>query len=165
MRVNGFLPTNLVGMEAKRWREMIIRNMFPAGNKNPGNGAGTDPPDVSTSRRHPGSFNPAGSENQLPKMDLTKDSEPITPKQKPSLVYIVVGPRTRGKFDAKKANELGLKGKLRGSVANGITVTFTTTDADGKEIERTVKPEECVGPGDSPAVRADIGLFFSCSSS
>ena len=167
MRLNGFLPTNLVGKDAEEWRKMVVRGMFPANNPKPGEGASkgadTDPPYVSTLRRHPGSFNPAGSDKQLPRMSFTKDSEPITSNQKPSLAYIIVGPKTRGKFDAKKADELGLKGKLRGLVANGTTVTFTTTDADGKAIERTVRPEECVGPGDNPAVRA--GSLDSLSSS
>ena len=165
MRLNGFLPTNLVGKEAEQWREMTISNMFPAKNPKSGKvadaGVDADPPYVSALRRHPGSFNPAGSFKQLPRMEFTKDSEPITSKQKPSLAYIVMGPKTRGKFNATKADELGLKGKLRGLVANGTAVTFTTTNADGKEIERTVKPEECVGPGDNPAVRAGITGLFS----
>jgi ribonuclease Z len=165
-RLNGFLPTNLAGKDAEQWREMTIKGMFPAMNTKSGRGAGkgvdADPPYVS--RRHPGSFNPAGSDKQLPRMNFTKDSEPITSKQKPALAYVVIGPKTRGKFDAKKADELGLKGKLRGLVANGTTVTFTTTDACGKQIERTVKPEECVGPGDNPAVCAGFTQFFSPSS-
>ena len=165
MRLNGFLPTNLVGKEAGQWREMTVKNMFPAKNPKSGKGADAgvdaDPPYVSALRRHPGSFNPAGSDKQLPRMNFTKDSEPITSKQKPSLAYIVIGPKTRGKFNAKKADELGLKGKLRGLVANGSTITFTTTDADGKQIERTVKPEDCVGPGENPAVRTGIARSFS----
>lgn len=165
MRLNGFLPTNLVGKDAEQWREMVIKNMFPAKGSKSGKGtdAGVDadPPYVSALRRHPGSFNPAGSDKQLPRMNFTKDSELITPKRKPSLAYIVMGPKTRGKFDAKKADELGLKGRLRGVLANGTAVTFTTTDARGKEIERTVKPEECVGPGDNPAVCTGFARFLS----
>jgi len=159
MRLNGFLPTNLVGKEAEQWREMTINSMFPAKNPKSGKGA-NDLPYVPSIRRHPGSFNPAGSDKQLPRISFTKDSEPITSKQKPSLAYIVVGPKTRGKFDAKKADELGLKGKLRGLVANGTAVTFATTNADGKEIARTVKPEECVGPGENPAVCLGIARAF-----
>lgn len=161
MRLNGFLPTNLVGKDAEQWREMIVKHMFPA--ENPGSRKVVEGDEVVdanlpyfTLRRHPGSFNPAGSDKQLPRMNLTKDSESIVPHQKPSLAYIIIGPRTRGKFDAKKADELGLKGKLRGQVASGKTVTFTVTDADGKEVERTVSPEECVGPGDNPAVSLEI---------
>ena len=164
MRLNGFLPTDLIGREAEQWREMVVESMFPANNSKAGEDADTDLVHASASRRHPGSFNPAGSDKQLPRMNFTKDSEPITSEQKPSLAYIVVGPKTRGKFDAKRADELGLKGKLRGLVANGTTVTFTATDADGKKIERTVKPEECVGPGENPAVRAGIARFFPSSS-
>ena len=165
MRLNGFLPANLVGEEAEQWRQMIVENMFPAKNPKPGKGSDADvdadPPYVSALRRHPGSFNPAGSDKQLPKMIFTKDSETITPKQKPSLAYVVVGPKTRGKFDAKRADELGLKGKLRGLVANGTTVTFTTKDAGGKEVERTVKPQECVGPGENSAVCAGTARISS----
>ena len=166
MRLNGFLPTNLVGKEAEQWREMTIKNMFPATKPGKGTdkGVDADQPNVPALRRHPGSFNPAGSDKQLPRMNFTKDSEPITSKQKPSLAYIVVGPKTRGKFDAKRADELGLKGKLRGLVANGTTVTFTTMDANGKEIERTVKPEECVGPGENPAVREGLLNSFRLQS-
>ena len=163
MRLNGFLPTNLVGKDAEDWREMTINGMFPANNPKPGMdsdaGIDADPPYVSTHRRHPGSFNPAGSDKQLPRMNFTRDSEPITSKQKPSLAYIVLGPKTRGKLDAKKADELGLKGRLRGLVASGKAVTFTTTDANGNQIERTVKPEECVGAGDNSAVGIDITTF------
>jgi ribonuclease Z len=163
MRLNGFVPTNLVGKDAEDWREMTVSGMFPAKKPKPGMGSDAgidaDPPYVSTFRRHPGSFDPAGSDKQLPRMNLTKDSEPITSKQKPSLAYIVLGPKTRGKLDAKKADELGLKAKLRGLVASGNTVTFTTTDANGKQIERTVKPEECVGPGENPAVGTEIITF------
>jgi ribonuclease Z len=164
MLLNGFLPTNLVGGDAEEWREMIIRNMFPPTDPRPevggGEGVDADPPYLSSRRCHPGSFNPAVSNKQLPRMNFTKDYEPITPYQKPSLAYIIIGPKTRGKFDAKKADELGLKGKLRGLVANGTTVTFTTTDADGKEIERTVRPEDCVGPCNNPAVCPKIAWSF-----
>jgi len=163
MRLNGFRPTDLVGNEADQWRELVVAHMFPGNKPKSGNEADADPPYVSISRRHPGSFNPAGSDKQLPRMNFTKNSEPITHKQKPSLAYIVVGPKTRGKLDAKKADELGLKGRLRGLVANGNTVTFTTKDAHGKETERTVKPEECVGPGQNPAVCTGIPRLFSSS--
>ena len=162
MRLNGFLPTNLVGKEAEQWREMTIRNMFPAG-KGGDQVPAVDPSHTSTSRRYPGSFNPAGSDKQLPRMNFTKDSEPITSEQRPSLAYIVIGPKTRGKFDAKKADKLGLKGRLRGLVASGSPVTFTVADADGREIERTVQPEECVGPGDNPAVCAGVTRFHLSS--
>jgi len=165
MRLNGFRPTALVGKEAEEWREMVVAHMFPPKNPNLGSEADADPLYVSTSRRHPGSFNPAGSDKQLPRMDFTKNSWPITSKQKPSLAYIVIGPKTRGKFDAKKADELGLKGRMRGLVANGNMVTFTTTNSDGKQVERTVKPEDCVGPGENPAVRAGTAQPISFSTS
>ena len=160
MRLNGFLPTTLVGEDAQEWRKMVVKNMFPATKQKSRKNVDKDADDASAPRRQPGSFNPGSSMKQLPRMNLTKDSEPITLHQKPSLAYIVVGPKTRGKFDAKKAGELGLKGKLRGLVAGGHTVTFTTTNADGQEVERTIRPEECVAPGDNPAVCPKIPQPF-----
>jgi len=110
--------------------------MFPSNKPKSGNEVDPDPPYTFISCRHPGSFNPTSSDKQLPRMNFTKNSDPITLKQKPSLAYIVVSPKTMGKLDAKKADELGLKGRLRGLVASRNMVTFTTKDAHGKEIER-----------------------------
>ncbi|KAH9990962.1 hypothetical protein BJV74DRAFT_920412 [Russula compacta] len=62
-----------------------------------------------------------------------------------STAYIVVGPHVRGKFDVKRAEELGLHGPLRGKVVRGETVTFTVDDGAGGKVERTVKPEDCIG--------------------
>ncbi|KAI0058634.1 hypothetical protein BV25DRAFT_1212589 [Artomyces pyxidatus] len=99
---------------------------------------------VSVSRRAKGALNPAGSMNRLPVF--------VDPSPKSTLAYVVVGPRVRGKFDAKRAEELGLQGRLRGRVAKGETVTFMVDDGNGGKVERVVKPEDCLGEQESPGV-------------
>ncbi len=74
--------------------------------------------------------------------------------QDTSTAYIVVGPRVRGKFDANRAEKLGLFGHLRGKVARGESVTFTVDDGAGGTFQRTVKPEDCVGEHESMKVRS-----------
>ena len=87
----------------------------------------------------------AGSLKRLPTF--------TAPVRSPSTAYIVVGPRVRGKFDAKRAQELGLYGPLRGKVARGETVSFTVDDGAGGEVQRTVKPEDCMGEHETTKVR------------
>jgi len=66
--------------------------------------------------------------------------------------YIVVGPRFRGKFDAKRAKELGIpQGPLRGSLAKGESITFEIQEGD-EVIQRTVNPEEVIGKSETPGV-------------
>ncbi|KAH9053195.1 hypothetical protein EDB87DRAFT_1815754 [Lactarius vividus] len=95
-------------------------------------------------KRGPRGASPAGS-LQLPAF--------TAPRQNVSTAYIVVGPRVRGKFDAKRAEELGLYGPLRGKVARGESVTFTVDDGTGGTLQRTVKPEDCVGEHETTKVR------------
>lgn len=78
----------------------------------------------------------------------------IRNEDKETLCYVCVGPRVRGKFDAKKAISLQIpKGPLRGKLAKGETITFMVDDGKGGQEERTVRPEECVGPSEAPMVR------------
>jgi hypothetical protein len=52
----------------------------------------------------------------------------------------------RGKFDTKKATELGVpKGKERGQLTKGESITLK----DG----RVITPDMCLGPSTPPAVR------------
>lgn len=146
--------------------------------------------------RGPARLNPAKSFHQLPRFvhpslsspsSSSPSSHPPTPTpmptptslaptppeppngltSAPSLAYLILGPRTRGRFNAQRADELGLKGPLRGRVSKGETVTFTVEVDDprangGKgengerkkvRVERTVRPEECVGESEAPVVR------------
>ena len=174
-----FSPSSLVGAEAQEWRRLVVDHMFtwteppPQRTLNaraskkvrghqspvPDSASGSLPQKPhwaeevktedaikasSTARRGKGIFNPAGSYHQLPKHT---DSAPGS-----SLAYVVVGPRVRGRFDAKRAQELGLQGRLRGRVARGETVTYTVDDGKGGQVERTVRPEDCVGESESPGV-------------
>jgi hypothetical protein len=91
---------------------------------------------------------------------LTASLKPLPsftpPVRDASTAYIVVGPRVRGKFDVKRAEELGLFGPLRGRVARGETVTFTVDDGTGVKVQRTVRPEDCLGEPESQKVRPPI---------
>ena len=66
--------------------------------------------------------------------------------------YIIVGPRYRGKFDAKRAKELGIpQGPQRSALAKGEAITFEIREGN-EVIQRTVKPEEVIGKSDTPGV-------------
>ena len=96
-------------------------------------------------KRGPKGMNPAGSLKKLPAF--------TPPLRHGSTAYIVVGPHVRGKFDTKRADELGLYGPLRGRVARGETVTFTVDDGAGGKIQRTVGPKDCLGEHETTKVR------------
>lgn len=67
----------------------------------------------------------------------------------PTLAYLLVGPSVRGKFDAKKAEELGVpRGPIRGKLTRGEAITFEVDDGNGGKLERTVRPEDCIGPSE-----------------
>ena len=95
--------------------------------------------------RGPREASPTGSLRPLPTF--------TPPVRDGSTAYIVVGPRNRGKFDVKRAKELGLYGPLRARIARGETVTFTVDDGTGAKVQRTVKPDDCIGEHETPRVR------------
>ena len=71
---------------------------------------------------------------------------------RPTLAYIAVGPRVRGKFDVKSAEELGVpSGPKRGKLTRGESVTVKVK-VDGQFVDRVVRPEECVGESETPVV-------------
>ena len=177
-----FDPTSLTGDEADAWRGLIIEYMFtwtepppkarppprPRGKKGK-RGQDVESTEASNApllsaeanlsslphcigdimnkplRRGPKGTSPAGSLKPLPTF--------TTPIKDASTAYIVVGPRVRGKFDTKRAEELGLHGPLRGKVARGESVTFTVDDDAGGTLQRTVKPEDCMGEHETTKVR------------
>ncbi|KAG9016669.1 hypothetical protein FRB90_002586 [Tulasnella sp. 427] len=59
-----------------------------------------------------------------------------------TLAYFVVGPATRGKFDAKRAKELGVAGAMCGKLTKGETVTTPSGNV--------VTPDMCLGPSIPP---------------
>lgn len=89
-------------------------------------------------------FNPASSYKQLPTFTASAP--------RPRLAYIVVGPRVRGKFDVKRAEELGVQGRNRGMLSKGQAVRFMVNDGHGGKVERVVQPEECIGESEKPGV-------------
>ncbi|KAF8639102.1 hypothetical protein AX17_001745 [Amanita inopinata Kibby_2008] len=100
---------------------------------------------------------PEGYHKQLPTFTHPDSGTTDSPS---TLAYLVVGPRIRGRFDAKKAQELGIpNGPIRRRLINGETITFKTKERKMEgdtvrevEVERTVKPDECVGESETPAV-------------
>lgn len=95
---------------------------------------------------------PFGFHNQLPKFISFLSSSSTEPDATPTLAYIVVGPRVRGKFDVKKAEALGVPfGPKRGHLTKGQTITFSVKVGD-EMVERVVRPEECVGESEAPGV-------------
>ena len=58
----------------------------------------------------------------------------------------------RGKFDAAKAKELKIPaGRVRARLTAGETITFKVKEGD-EEFVRTVRPEEIIGPSETPGV-------------
>jgi ribonuclease Z len=106
-------------------------------------------------KRSPREVNPAASLKLLPSF--------TPPMRDGSTAYIVVGPRIRGKFDVKRAEELGLFGPLRGRVARGETVTFTVDDGTGVKVQKTVRPEDCLGESETKKVRPPILALRYCT--
>ena len=73
------------------------------------------------------------------------------------LCYVGIGPVYRGKFDAKKATELGVpKGRERGQLTKGESITLK----DG----RVITPDMCLGPSTPPTVR-HLSVFTNNSDS
>ncbi|KAF8887345.1 hypothetical protein BD779DRAFT_1527626 [Infundibulicybe gibba] len=93
---------------------------------------------------------PIGFHKQLP--SFTPSTPISTPSHSPTICYVVVGPRVRGKFDIKKAEALGVPfGPLRGQLTKGQTISFSVKVGD-EQVERTVRPEECIGESEPPGV-------------
>lgn len=86
---------------------------------------------------------PRGFQLQLPPVKF--DVRPV------SYAYIIVGPRFRGKFNAKRATELGVFREDRAKLAQGQSVTVTM-EVDGKTVLRTVRPHEVLAASAPPEV-------------
>jgi ribonuclease Z len=186
-----FDPTALKGEEADSWRRLVIEHMFTwlepppkshrlrSGKLKRGRENAEDPEtlpqgeaslaslpqaphwieDTMKNQGHPPGrgpkeTNPAGSWKRLPTF--------AAPVRDLSTAYIVVGPHVRGKFDVKRADELGLYGPLRGRVARGETVTFTVDDDSGGKVQRTVRPEDCIGEPETKKVRLPHVAYPMC---
>jgi len=98
---------------------------------------------------------PPGFHQKLPKY-IYPDRDSIPHR---AVAYVAVGPRIRGKFNAAKAAELKIpEGKVRVRLTRGETATFKVKE-NGTEIERTVQPEEVIGPSEVPGVSVRVSAF------
>ncbi|KAI0341479.1 hypothetical protein BDW22DRAFT_1359055 [Trametopsis cervina] len=160
-RMFGFLPTNLRGSDAQDWREAAVQSMFrrtlgmAAPKKLKTDAHETHnilsvPPFDETSEEKPQSAFSYGNDHTH---RYTRLPPLATNELRDTLCYVCVGPRIRGKFDMKKAQTLRIpKGPLIGKLIRGETISFTVDDGKGGKEERTVGPEECVGPSEKPKV-------------
>lgn len=155
-----FTPAALTGTDAQEWRRLMLQEMFPM-QAHP-----AADPTLSTKEKRqarkalmesdepppPRSKVVSGEKKyaRLPQLGLANGSGP---RSLPTLAYLCVGPVVRGKFDARKAQELGLpKGPIRARLTKGETVTFEVDDGNGGKVQKTVRPEDCVGPSEMPQV-------------
>ncbi|KAK7062530.1 hypothetical protein VNI00_000018 [Paramarasmius palmivorus] len=169
-----FSPSALEGEIAQSWRGAMVDIMFPKrpqaeksrSSKRKGKQSGIketlEPGNNSDEYRR--SNIPPGFHSQLPSFSLPSTEEIPNPllSSQCNTAYIIAGPRIRGKFDVAKSLELGVpKGRERSKLAQGESITFTVeiddgVDEDGnpkkKQIERTVKPEDILGPSEAPSV-------------
>ncbi|KAJ7230661.1 hypothetical protein GGX14DRAFT_584185 [Mycena pura] len=163
MDASDFSPGKLQGQLAQEWRKLMINTMFPASapasptrqcrdnqsNKrrkisndseeprNPEN-----PTNVDMYKRPPIH---AGYHQQLPKFNHSWNAA-----APPTLAYVVVGPSVRGKFDVEKSLALGVPKNMRSLLTKGQSITVNVKEGD-KTIEKIVRPEDCIGPSETPA--------------
>ncbi|TBU28507.1 hypothetical protein BD311DRAFT_722416 [Dichomitus squalens] len=151
-----FSPSSLTGSDAQEWRKLMLQEMFPL----------EAPPeqDISLSKKEKREARqaivqtasaPMSSRARSPVANDKKHARlprlEMGPEGLPTLGYLLVGPTVRGKFDAKRAEELGIpRGPIRGRLIKGETITFEVDDGQGGKLQRTVRPEDCVGPSESP---------------
>ncbi|KAI6104184.1 hypothetical protein F5141DRAFT_1189708 [Pisolithus sp. B1] len=151
MERSDFDPTSLKGDRAQAWRRHIVKLMFPATQapQSTGNGDKNQRDTIKPSPdEHPSTGyvqQPLGLKRSLPAPDRSL--------LRPTLAYAIHGPRIRGKFDAQKAEALGLKqGPLRAVLARGQTVTVQVDDGCGNLFDREIKPSDCIGEGTPPGI-------------
>ncbi|KAI0710377.1 hypothetical protein C8T65DRAFT_648151 [Cerioporus squamosus] len=154
-----FNPKTLTGPDAQEWRKLMLQSMFPMQPPPP-----ADPTKSKGEKQRASAALQESADEPPPPKDriFTLDrkfarlprlvaDEGVDPATLPTLGYLCVGPTVRGKFDVKKAEALGVpRGPLRGRLTKGETVTFEVDDGKGGKMERSVRPEECVGPSDPP---------------
>lgn len=166
-------PDAIYDTDPQAWRRLMISQMFPF-----------KAPEASTStkkaarkeRRMRGSYDLVGMPlpdalkpaSQTPQADYgivrarrarRLPSFAYGPKGRPALCYVLIGPTGRGRFDVAKAEALGVpRGPMRGQLTKGEAITFSVDDGHGNKIERTVKPEDVVGPPEIPRARGVCAL-------
>lgn len=162
-----FDPASLRGEVAQAWRQLVIQSMFPASQMLLGTPDQNDAGKCRESRRTKSrnvNTNADASSTVSRVPFLPKFSKPLPvperalvgfcdPTLKPTVAYAVVGPRIRGRFDGRKAVDLGLPpGPLRARLVKGENVTVQVKDSNGNMVDREIKPEDCIGDSMTPAV-------------
>ncbi|TFY69819.1 hypothetical protein EVJ58_g184 [Rhodofomes roseus] len=158
--------------DPQEWRRLVIQNMFPfkAPEESQENAYLRRKRELKAKKRRQGYEN-AGLPLPLELRQSSSSVAPLCPEAnairserawrlprfaygpegKSSLCYVLVGPAGRGRFDAAKAEQLQVPhGAERSRLTRGETITFTVDDGAGNRIERTVAPEECMGPSETP---------------
>ncbi|KAJ6474674.1 hypothetical protein C8R47DRAFT_986730 [Mycena vitilis] len=164
MDADGFCSEKLEGELAQEWRKLMINTMFPATfarrckDNSPRKRQRTrdgpkDQPEEPRTPEHSKNVDmynrpriPAGYHHQLPKF-----VPPWSAAPPPALAYVVVGPSVRGKFDVEKSIALGVPKNMRSRLTRGEDITVTVKEGD-MTIERVVRPLDCIGPSEIPAV-------------
>jgi ribonuclease Z len=133
-------PAALPRTELEAWRDLIVDHMFDRSRR-------TDrldqPPGPFV--RPDGTFSASWPESKFP-LPL-----PTAEEQATELVYILEPPPVRGKFDVKRANELGVpNGPIRGRLVKGEDIEVDDPSAEGGK--RIVRPADCLVGGHPGAV-------------
>ncbi|KAJ6581024.1 hypothetical protein B0H19DRAFT_1251287 [Mycena capillaripes] len=160
MDMDGFSAESLEGELAQEWRKLMINTMFPAsGNRRCKDNQPRKRQRTTNNSEEPRSpehsknvdmYNrlriPAGYHHQLPKFD-----RPWAAAPPPTLAYVIVGPSVRGKFDVEKSVALGVPKNMRSRLTSGQNIFVKVKEGD-MEVERIVRPQDCIGPSEIPAV-------------
>ncbi|CAE6445219.1 unnamed protein product [Rhizoctonia solani] len=126
--------TSLKGADADEWRSTIIHDMFPGHSSQ-----NQVPPSVNEEASLPGKSRaprPRRSLNRLPLFEGPRST---------SVVYLVLGPEIRGKFDPAAADNLGVSKRDRGKLTKGESVTVTVNG-----VQNIVTPDMCMGKSEAP---------------
>lgn len=163
-----FMPSDLRGEDAQEWRHLVVQSMFPVKNtpaKAPTPKKGKRSQEKNRGDDKTSTDTPTDCLREVPAVPTSNAIISPRPKGRrlppaldihpvPRLCYVCVGAPVRGKFDAIKAKELGLPiGPIRKQLTKGETVTFMVDDGQGGKVERSVRPEECMGPTEPSRVR------------
>ncbi|KAJ7089838.1 hypothetical protein B0H15DRAFT_273688 [Mycena belliarum] len=158
MNVDGFSAERLEGDLAHEWRKLMVNVMFPStaqsspvrkfkNNKRQKLTGDSEEPRIPEYAKNVDMYNrskiPHSYHHQLPKFNPLASA--------PTFAYVVVGPSVRGKFDVEKSIALGVPKNKRSQLTRGENITVTVKEGD-ELVEKVVRPEDCIGPSETPAV-------------
>ncbi|KAF7317823.1 hypothetical protein MKEN_00870200 [Mycena kentingensis (nom. inval.)] len=152
MEEETFIPSKLSGELAQEWRRKMVKTMFPASAVAPPSPKKTKEIHSRKRRRVSKDAKPVeivvdvDESKPLPAFELTWSVH-----APPTMAYVVVGPVVRGKFDVEKSLALGVPVNRRSWLTDGKSIVVKVKEGD-EVVERVVKPEDCIGPSEPPAV-------------